>query len=100
MDIIAQCHRGCWTGIHIFDHPLLLVHHVHNDNNDTEVCVSILLSVRHFGHVFSPIQWISVVMVFGGLYMEIVAKVGGGGSNNGRDREGASDDDNNKKKEN
>ena len=44
----------------------------------TRKFVSILLSVRHFGHVFSPIQWISVVMVFGGLYMEIVAKVSGG----------------------
>ena len=45
----------------------------------TRKFVSILLSVRHFGHVFSPTQWISVVMVFGGLYMEIAAKVGGGG---------------------
>ena len=61
----------------------------------TRKFVSILLSVRHFGHVFSPIQWISVVMVFGGLYMEIVAKVGGDGSSNGG-REGENDDKKNK----
>jgi len=41
----------------------------------TRKFVSILLSVRHFGHVFSPIQWTSVFMVFGGLYMEIAAKL-------------------------
>ena len=41
MDITAQRNRGCWTGIHILDHPLLLVHHVHHDHNDTKIRVDI-----------------------------------------------------------
>ena len=45
--------------------------------------VSILLSVRHFGHVFSPVQWTSVGCVFVGLYMEIVAKISDGSSDGG-----------------
>ena len=49
----------------------------------TRKFVSILLSVRHFGHVFSPIQWTSVGAVFFGLYMEIVAKIGDGSSDGG-----------------
>ena len=36
---------------------------------------SILLSVRAFGHVFSAVQWTSIGMVFGGLYLEIAAKL-------------------------
>ena len=46
----------------------------------TRKFVSILLSVRHFGHVFSPVQWTSVGCVFVGLYMEIVAKISDGNS--------------------
>ena len=46
----------------------------------TRKFVSILLSVRHFGHVFSPVQWTSVGCVFVGLYMEIVAKISDGSS--------------------
>ena len=49
----------------------------------TRKFISILLSVRHFGHVFSPIQWTSVGAVFFGLYMEIVAKIGDGSSDDG-----------------
>jgi len=41
---------------------------------------SILLSVRHFGHVFSNLQWSSIAMVFSGLYMEIAAKLNRGGT--------------------
>lgn len=36
---------------------------------------TILLSVRQFGHVFSNLQWFSILMVFGGLYLEIAAKL-------------------------
>jgi UDP-galactose transporter B1 len=36
---------------------------------------TILLSVYKFGHVLSIWQWISVTLVFFGLYMEIVAKL-------------------------
>jgi UDP-galactose transporter B1 len=36
---------------------------------------TILLSVYKFGHVLSIWQWISVTLVFIGLYMEIVAKL-------------------------
>ena len=56
---------------------------MYDDHNDTEVCISILLSDRHFGHVFSPVQWASVGAVFIGLYMEIVAKIGDGSSDGG-----------------
>lgn len=35
---------------------------------------TILLSVTRFGHVFTIIQWISVLMVFGGIYLEIMSK--------------------------
>lgn len=44
---------------------------------------TILLSVRRFGHVLSAAQWAGVAMVFGGLYLEIAAKIverGRGGS--------------------
>ena len=37
---------------------------------------TILLSVIHFGHVFTAVQWASIGMVFGGLYLEISAKIG------------------------
>lgn len=36
---------------------------------------SILLSVAKFGHVFNVLQWSSILMVFSGLYLEIVSKV-------------------------
>ncbi|KAL7545859.1 hypothetical protein ACHAWF_009212 [Thalassiosira exigua] len=36
---------------------------------------TILLSVYKFGHVLGVWQWISVGLVFGGLYLEIVAKI-------------------------
>lgn len=35
---------------------------------------TILLSVIHFGHVFSTLQWLSVGLVFCGLYTGIVSK--------------------------
>jgi len=35
---------------------------------------TIILSVLRFGHVFSAVQWSAVVMVFGGLFMEISCK--------------------------
>lgn len=35
---------------------------------------TILLSVLHFGHVFTHIQWASVALVFFGLYTGIVSK--------------------------
>eukprot|EP00934_Nitzschia_sp_Nitz4_P005379 Nitzschia sp. Nitz4//scaffold16_size188269//42829//44328//NITZ4_001780-RA/size188269-snap-gene-0.140-mRNA-1//-1//CDS//3329538484//5369//frame0 len=34
---------------------------------------TILFSVIHFGHRFSPWQWVAVCMVFGGLYLSIAA---------------------------
>ena len=39
---------------------------------------TILLSVYKFGHVLDVWQWCSVGLVFGGLYLEIVAKFIGG----------------------
>jgi UDP-galactose transporter B1 len=38
---------------------------------------TILFSVIHFGHHFSSWQWISICMVFSGLYLSIVANNGG-----------------------
>jgi len=38
---------------------------------------TILLSVSRFGHRLTVVQWTSVFMVFGGIYMEIMAKFGG-----------------------
>eukprot|EP00814_Leptocylindrus_danicus_P008517 CAMPEP_0116023016 /NCGR_PEP_ID=MMETSP0321-20121206/11327_1 /TAXON_ID=163516 /ORGANISM="Leptocylindrus danicus var. danicus, Strain B650" /LENGTH=253 /DNA_ID=CAMNT_0003494189 /DNA_START=342 /DNA_END=1103 /DNA_ORIENTATION=+ len=35
---------------------------------------TIILSVLRFGHVFSAVQWSAVMMVFGGLFMEISCK--------------------------
>jgi UDP-galactose transporter B1 len=37
----------------------------------TRKFLSIVLSVHRFGHVFTPIQWSAVVMVFGGLRLEM-----------------------------
>mmetsp|Transcript_39940 Transcript_39940/g.44984 ORF Transcript_39940/g.44984 Transcript_39940/m.44984 type:complete len:370 (+) Transcript_39940:52-1161(+) len=34
---------------------------------------TILFSVLHFGHSFSFGQWVSIIMVFGGLYLSIVS---------------------------
>eukprot|EP00532_Pseudo-nitzschia_australis_P005739 CAMPEP_0168170172 /NCGR_PEP_ID=MMETSP0139_2-20121125/4032_1 /TAXON_ID=44445 /ORGANISM="Pseudo-nitzschia australis, Strain 10249 10 AB" /LENGTH=224 /DNA_ID=CAMNT_0008087645 /DNA_START=576 /DNA_END=1250 /DNA_ORIENTATION=+ len=34
---------------------------------------TILFSVLHFGHSFTPGQWTSVIMVFGGLYLSIAS---------------------------
>jgi len=42
---------------------------------------TILLSVIHFGHVFSWVQWSAISLVFGGLYIGIVSKARGGGRN-------------------
>ena len=48
---------------------------------------TILLSVYKFGHVLGAVQWLSVALVFAGLYLEIVAKLfEGGGGGGGRDR--------------
>lgn len=41
---------------------------------------TILLSVLHFGHVFSWTQWSAVGLVFGGLYTAIVSKAKGASS--------------------
>jgi UDP-galactose transporter B1 len=38
---------------------------------------TILLSVYKFGHVLNVLQWGSVGLVFGGLYLEIAAKMVG-----------------------
>ena len=40
----------------------------------TRKFLTILLSVRNFGHRFTSFQWLSIVMVFGGLYLAIVSK--------------------------
>jgi len=47
---------------------------------------TILLSVYKFGHVLGAVQWLSVALVFAGLYLEIVAKIFEGGGGGGRDR--------------
>jgi len=39
----------------------------------TRKFLTILFSVFHFGHAFTYGQWVSVVLVFGGLYLSIVA---------------------------
>ncbi len=44
---------------------------------------TILLSVYKFGHVLDAWQWGSVGLVFGGLYLEIVAKLFGRGGGDG-----------------
>ena len=46
---------------------------------------TILLSVYKFGHVLGAVQWLSVALVFAGLYLEIVAKLFEGGGGGGRD---------------
>ncbi|KAI2510894.1 UDP-galactose transmembrane transporter [Fragilaria crotonensis] len=38
---------------------------------------TILISVLHFGHVFTPAQWSAVVLVFGGLYTGIADQARG-----------------------
>ena len=40
----------------------------------TRKFLTILLSVWKFGHKFSNVQWFSIFMVFGGLYLGIVSK--------------------------
>lgn len=40
---------------------------------------TILLSVYKFGHVLDLTQWCSIALVFGGLYLEIAAKMAGTG---------------------
>jgi UDP-galactose transporter B1 len=50
----------------------------------TRKFLTILLSVWKFGHTFTTVQWFSIFMVFGGLYLGIVSKfVGGSGSGSG-----------------
>lgn len=46
----------------------------------TRKFLTILLSVWKYGHKFTIIQWFSVCMVFGGLYLGIVSKFVGGTS--------------------
>lgn len=46
----------------------------------TRKFLTILLSVWNFGHKFTKIQWFSIFMVFGGLYLGIVSKFIGGKS--------------------
>ena len=47
----------------------------------TRKFLTILLSVWKFGHTFTVIQWFSIFLVFGGLYLGIVSKfVGSSGS--------------------
>jgi len=36
---------------------------------------TILLSVYKFGHVLNSVQWLSIALVFAGLYLEIFAKL-------------------------
>ena len=40
---------------------------------------TILISVLHFGHVFTPSQWSAIFLVFGGLYTGIVDQARGRG---------------------
>ncbi len=40
----------------------------------TRKFLTILYSVWNFGHHFTGVQWLSIVMVFGGLYLAIVSK--------------------------
>ena len=53
----------------------------------TRKFLTILLSVRNFGHRFTIPQWSAIAMVFGGLYLAIVSKFskvkGGGGVGKG-----------------
>lgn len=44
----------------------------------TRKFLTILLSVWKYGHQFTVIQWVSIFMVFGGLYLGIVSKFVGG----------------------
>ena len=54
----------------------------------TRKFLTILLSVWKFGHTFTTVQWFSIFMVFGGLYLGIVSKFVGGGSSSKHGKSG------------
>jgi multidrug transporter EmrE-like cation transporter len=72
MDLMIYSALNAFSVMFVYKLINIFRQHVYPIVSTTRKCFTVCINVAYYGHHLAPLQWFSILLVFGGVFIEII----------------------------